>query len=294
MQTQAAPLSGFFLSCSFCYRRIQYYFIFSPQGIRRFLPDVFQLIHVKLPYLYRNYTIMKRFLLFGLLFPLLVMGQEQTISTIPAPASPGRKLHVPKLMKRQDALILRLGLDNWTNLPKGVETNLLGSRGFGLLVMGEKMNAKNRIGAAFGFGLSSHRVDHNAVALTDTDGVGTVLTPLSDSVDYQKNRFVLNSLDAAFEIRFRGNPDKHQNHFKFSLGFRAGYVVQSHLKFKDDRVKYKDYSIEDIQRWRYGVTARIGFGNFAVDGYYSLAPLFKDGKGPVDMMPYSIGIAWTI
>lgn len=234
---------------------------------------------------------MKRLLLLLALYPLLAPAQTTSSSSSTAPE---KKLNVPKLMQREDAVILRVGLDNWTNLPKGVETNLPGSRGFGFLLMGEKMNASNRVGTAFGFGMSSHRVDHNASAVTDTDGVGTLLSPLPDSMDYCQNRYVLNSVDAAFELRFRGNPNKHHKHFKFSVGFRAGYVVQSHLKYKDDDVKYKLYSIEDIQRWRYGVTTRIGLGNFALDGYYSLAPLYKEGKGPADMMPYSIGIAWTL
>lgn len=55
-------------------------------------------------------------------------------------------------------------------------------------------------------------------------------------------------------------------------------MIQSHLKYKDEDVKYKLYSIEDIQRWRYGVTGRIGLGHLALDAYYSLAPLYKEGK----------------
>lgn len=235
-------------------------------------------------------TPMKHLLVFLALLPALVHAQNATPSSTPAPE---KKLNVPKLMQREDGLLLRFSLDNYTNLPKDIETNLLGSRGFSFLLMGEQMNATNHFGTAFGLGMSSLRVDHNAMAATDTDGVGTVLVPIPDSLDYKQNRYVMNSIDAAFEFRFRGNPNKNHKHFKFSLGFRAGYVIQSHLKYKDEDVKYKLYSIEDIQRWRYGVTGRIGLGHLALDAYYSLAPLYKEGKGPADMMPYSIGIAWT-
>ena len=41
-------------------------------------------------------------------------------------------------MQREDGLILRFSLDNYTNLPKDIETNLLGSRGFSFLLMGSR------------------------------------------------------------------------------------------------------------------------------------------------------------
>ena len=58
------------------------------------------------------------------------------------------------------------------------------------------------------------------------------------------------------------------------------------------KIKYEEYgdvkklkSKEDfnLNRIRYGLSARIGIGNFSLFGYYNLTPLFKDGKGISDI-----------
>ena len=55
-------------------------------------------------------------------------------------------------------------------------------------------------------------------------------------------------------------------------------MIQSHLKYKDEDVKYKLYSIEDIQRWRYGVTGRIGLGHPRARCLLQPCALYKEGK----------------
>jgi hypothetical protein len=51
-----------------------------------------------------------------------------------------------------------------------------------------------------------------------------------------------------------------------------------------------DFSLNML---RYGVTARVGYGNFQLFGTYYYTPLFQSGKGPDgnDLYPFEIGVA---
>ncbi|MFT7101994.1 MAG: hypothetical protein ACJAYA_000555, partial [Bacteroidia bacterium] len=87
-----------------------------------------------------------------------------------------------------------------------------------------------------------------------------------------------------------------------SVGFKLGWLVQSHTKTKTDedlffqgvnfRSKIKTYDIPNLTKFRYGVTARVGYANFYLNFFYSLTPLFKDGRG-TEAVPISIGIGAT-
>lgn len=54
------------------------------------------------------------------------------------------------------------------------------------------------------------------------------------------------------------------------------------LKYKEDgEIKqFKNKQNFNLTSIRYGVTARVSVGNVGLFGYYSLTPIFKDGKGP--------------
>jgi hypothetical protein len=56
------------------------------------------------------------------------------------------------------------------------------------------------------------------------------------------------------------------------------------IKYTQDGVtkKLKDKQNYNLNPFRYGVTLRVGAGNFTVYSYYSLSTLFKEGKGPND------------
>jgi hypothetical protein len=53
-------------------------------------------------------------------------------------------------------------------------------------------------------------------------------------------------------------------------------------------VKFKD--VPNIEKLRYGVTARVGWKFINLMGFYSLTDLFTKDKGP-EIYPISIGIS---
>jgi hypothetical protein len=78
-----------------------------------------------------------------------------------------------------------------------------------------------------------------------------------------------------------------------SAGLVGGLKLGSHTKvvYKESG-KNKDKRRDDfnINPFRYGLTARIGFGNLCVFGDYYFTPLFVDDKGP-ELHPFSLGLA---
>lgn len=79
-----------------------------------------------------------------------------------------------------------------------------------------------------------------------------------------------------------------------SVGIVAGLKLGSHTKvvYKDDGDKNKDKNNDDfnINPFRYGLTARIGFGTLSFFGDYSFTPVFEDNKGP-ELHPFTLGLA---
>jgi hypothetical protein len=59
------------------------------------------------------------------------------------------------------------------------------------------------------------------------------------------------------------------------------YDAFTKVKYKEDGEvrKFKDNQNFNLNRFRYGVFAKIGIGNFSLFGYYNISPLFEEGKG---------------
>ncbi len=79
-----------------------------------------------------------------------------------------------------------------------------------------------------------------------------------------------------------------------SAGVVAGLKLGSHTKviYKDDGGRSKDKNNDDfnISPFRYGVTARIGFGGLSIFGDYYFSPMFVADKGP-SLNPFTVGLS---
>jgi hypothetical protein len=80
-----------------------------------------------------------------------------------------------------------------------------------------------------------------------------------------------------------------------SAGIIAGLKLGSHTKivYKENG-KNKDKNRDDfnINPFRYGITARAGYGNVSVFGDYYFTPMFVEEKGP-QFHPFSVGLAFN-
>jgi hypothetical protein len=179
-------------------------------------------------------------------------------------------------------------------------TGMWGSRTLNLYYHYDKQlfNSKFSIHPGIGFGLERYKFNNGRTlgysGVANDDTLRMVLVPGS-----RKSQLITNYLDVPIELRFSTNPDDPARSFRASIGFKAGVLMDSFtkLKYKEDGEikKLKNKQDFNLNPFRYGVTLRIGAGNFNVWTYYSLTPLFEDGKGvgKQEINNFSMGLSLT-
>jgi hypothetical protein len=199
---------------------------------------------------------------------------------------------ITKVLDRwDDKILIELTHDTWLDAPDGVDF-VIPSVGFkGYFFSDYTFGEESNFSFAWGFGVSADNVKSNAEFRQEEFPDGTTgdqeLTPIERS--YDNNKFVTTYLEVPIEFRFI---TKGKHPFRMIVGARAGYLLQDHQKIEDTEGKAKFYNFEHINRWRYGVSARIGYSYVQLTGFYSLVPLIEDGKG-TELTPISLGLSFT-
>ena len=197
--------------------------------------------------------------------------------------------------------VLELGLNRGANAPSSFDLGLWGSRTINVYYQYELRIAKSRFSVVPGIGLSLERFKfRDQTVLTEAeDSVYLFLTP--EEINIKKSHFVTNYVDVPLELRYSSKPQDPARSFKMSIGGRIGYLYDSFNKLKyrenGETIRIKEKRDFNATNLRYGVSTKIGFGNFALFGYYNLTNLFEDGKGipengvVKDFPTYTIGIS---
>ncbi|MCD4793262.1 MAG: outer membrane beta-barrel protein [Bacteroidales bacterium] len=167
--------------------------------------------------------------------------------------------------------------------------------------MGYKLNifefnvpiSKYFFGFATGAGLewNSMALSENINLYEDANGVIQ-----AEYIDVNVKDFKKNKLNAAyitvpliFEIQFPVGRKK----LYFGAGLTGSMRAWSKQKqiYMIDGRKYKDKKLDDFQLspFRYGITARAGYGGIGLFAEYTPVPLYKEGSGP-EIFPVMIGL----
>lgn len=219
---------------------------------------------------------------FFIFFPLIIISsfsfsQDDEIKRLPKTVS--------------DQFIVDITIDNWLNVPKGIQTRLW-STGVSVAIYNDIKFGSSPFGFAFGIGISSHNVHHNGMFIetpsTDTTSAFTSFIPRTTS--FKKNKLSTNYIEIPFEFRIRTIGERP---FRFYPGFKIGYMFNIHTKVIDDSGKSKFYTFPNADPLRYGATVRIGYSKINFIGFYGLNSIFKSGKGP-ELIPWSAGISLII
>lgn len=226
---------------------------------------------------------------------LSVAAQETAPPETPKP----KKRKMPK----REMLLVNLNFDSWIGHPSHVTPQWGTSRGVDVAILYDYVLGKSNFSIAGGVGFNSHNIHSEAfpVVYQTTAGYSYTLldTAYLSGQDISVNKISTNFIDIPLEVRFRSKPHRNGKRIAASVGFKLGFLVQSHTKTEteEDYVlnginigsKFKSYGIENLTFFRYGVTARVGYANFYLNFFYSLTPLFDDGRG-TEATPISIGI----
>lgn len=191
--------------------------------------------------------------------------------------------------KRKFTFGLDVFADLWQDVPKDLDpktinpgVNVFGSYNF--------MLGESNFSLSPGIGIGVHNMFNNCMTVTINDS--TYFESIPDSISYKKTKFVATYFDIPFEFRF-----KSKTEVRFAVGFKFGFLMKAQTKYKGNDyaegntnlIIYKKGKIKNVEKNRYGFTARLGYKWFNLWGYYQLSTLFAEGKGS-EMYPISIGI----
>ncbi len=202
----------------------------------------------------------------------------------------------PKKMSRRPDIpgtfALELGFNLDLSGPDQFSLGFLGSRTVNIYYQYDFRILNSSFSFVPGIGLSLERFkfgNENTLAYDPNDPESIVMVTPADAgfSNLKKSHLVTNYIDLPLEIRYSTKPDDPARSFKISVGGRIGYMYDSFTKIKykenSEVKKLKDKQDFNLTKFRYGLTARIGVGNFSLFGYYNLTPLIEEGKGLSDI-----------
>lgn len=184
--------------------------------------------------------------------------------------------------------LIGAGNDILQNVPAGIEQrNYSPSFMFSMnlnkpLVKGRFLN----FSVGSGIGLQSNNLHSNARISKNNEGQ-TVFTPIPENTSYSKNKLTLTYAEIPVELQLTLG-EKYS--FTIAAGFKAGYLISSHMKFKgenylnnsislgSERVKIKEYHIPNVKKLRYTATGRISYKFISAFVHYNLTPVFEEDK----------------
>ncbi|MCX6278078.1 MAG: outer membrane beta-barrel protein [Bacteroidetes bacterium] len=194
---------------------------------------------------------------------------------------------VNEATKKRVSIGIGLFTDIWMNVPDGMKTRTI-NQGVQVNGMYNMPFGKSNLSFAIGIGISVHNLYWNYRFQGDSASFQFVKI---DNLGYKRSKLTLPYLEIPLEFRL-----KTKSKFALGVGFKVGYMVYSHAKWVGDdylfttnntlKVSFKD--IQNIEKFAYGPTLRVGYKWFHVNAYYSLSSVFQKDSG-VDMYPISIG-----
>jgi len=199
--------------------------------------------------------------------------------------------------------VVEFGFNQDVGGPNDFSLNFWGSRTANVYYQYEFRILNSAFSIVPGIGLSMERFkfkdEYTLDYSSSTSGQLIIIPPISASVpNIEKSMLITNYIDVPVEIRFTINPDDPSRSFKTAVGGRIGYLYDSFTKVKykenTETKKLKDKQDFNLNKIRYGLTGRIGFGAFSIFGYYNLSPLFEKDKGLKENNVYNNFPTYTI
>ena len=197
---------------------------------------------------------------------------------------------------------LEFGLSNFVNsdyqleLPAGadfMEVKMANSWGFNFNFAEKSLGiVRNYAGIVTGLGLGYDRYMFNSnMSLVKTDD--GLITGVPSEYDFLKNRLSVWHLNLPLMVEVQIPVYGETNRLKLSAGVIGGLRIGSRQVQKyvaaGDNQKIKTKDDFYLRDWRYGFTARVGYGDVSLFAEYYPQTLFKDNKGP-QIYPVTFGI----
>ncbi|MEI6059380.1 MAG: outer membrane beta-barrel protein [Bacteroidota bacterium] len=114
------------------------------------------------------------------------------------------------------------------------------------------------------------------------------------SITVKKSKLSITYIDIPFGFQYKASNKVHG-----TLGFKVGWSLNAHTKYKGSdlegsgyQVKEKSNTLRNIENFHYGPYAVIGYKWFGVSAFYQLSSVFQKDLGP-QIYPISVGLVFT-
>lgn len=203
------------------------------------------------------------------------------------------------------ALIIDLGVSTWNNNPDNITLNNFESKAVNISYFYDLPLGDSKFTFTPGIGLGLERFSFND-NYTLTSGINNgaldinaVQLSESNVFEYGKSKLGANYIDIPLEFRFYTRKNQYSRGFRAAIGGKVGILYSSFTKYKFEDTLGDSHMIKNranygLNRFRYGVQARVGFGGFSLFGYYELSDKFETAPtGGEEINNLTFGIALT-
>ena len=192
--------------------------------------------------------------------------------------------------KHQDHMLIDFGYETFSSRPGFTDFQWY-NNGLNIQLFYDKLFGQSGFSGAVGVGFSTQSYYSNKQIRRDTNKTILYSDWLTPQSTYEKNKVSTSWVEVPIELRFRSKTDDWGYRWKFSIGGKIGFLIDSHDKLVDKNgVKYKTYYFPDMNKVRAGVIARAGYGKVNFTTFFSLTEFFVPGRGP-EMKQISFAIS---
>ncbi len=179
---------------------------------------------------------------------------------------------------KKDKLVFDFYSPNWVNTPNEILSDYKKSFGFSFSWGEDVQIKKSLFSIYYGIGYDYNSVTSNAKLLKPSLPFGHPdnfkWSSLSES--YDVNKLKLHYLDVPFQFRFKTETNLP---FRVYLGTKVGYLFSSNYsKETESNESESRKNLSEINRLRYGITFRMGYGMFNIFSYYGLNNLISTNQ----------------
>lgn len=206
-------------------------------------------------------------------------------------------------MYKTDRVLLAVNYLQWQELPIQIDIKSI-NRGFYLGYFIDNPIGGSRFSFGFGLSLSTVNLYSDAIptSIIDSSCSGADFIKIKDicqlTDDYKSNKMAFTYAGIPLEMRLRLGKNEY---FKVAIGFEAGILVTSYVKYKgpdfylknNEEIKIKYFNIEHTANFRYGPSFRIGYNRLTARAFYPLTKTFEAGSGK-NAFPIEIGLSLMV
>jgi len=187
--------------------------------------------------------------------------------------------------------------DLWQNVPDSIDTRTINQGIDVYATYNFPMDRKGHMFFFAGAGIGAHNFYSKTMIKLDANDKSYFdyfpKTANGHSVSVKKNKLSITYFDIPFGFQYKATNKIHA-----TLGFKVGWSMNSHTKYKGTdysdestgrTVKLKSAGIPNIQKIHYGPLVTIGYKWVGLTASYQVTPTFEKDMGP-EIYPISVGI----